>query len=141
MTEALGYYEQSYPREILRGYEAPVEPPLVGGARRSSAGAGDTLVVTAGEPGTYEPELAPRDRPSNVTELRERARPADDAPWPAEAYVLIGTSGKRAHWGGDDWHSGESPGYPDEPVGAPADDDEGDDQGDDETSDDEDDDE
>jgi hypothetical protein len=104
------YYESSYPPEILRGYEAP-EPPLVGAARRAATGYTGELTVTAGEPGAYEPDVAPADRPRNVTELRERARPVDTAPWPAEAYVLIGTSGKRAHWGGDDWHSGESPGY------------------------------
>jgi hypothetical protein len=43
-----------------------------------------------------------------VTELRERAKPATRDPWPAGAYVLVGTSGKRAHWDGDDWHGGES---------------------------------
>jgi hypothetical protein len=69
------------------------------------------LQVTAGEPGTYDPDLSPADRPVNMTVLRAAARPATDDPWPAGAYVLVGTSGKRAHWTGEEWHSGASPGY------------------------------
>jgi hypothetical protein len=109
---AFGDYEQSYPPEVLRGYEPPVLAEAA--ARRSTAAAGTverTLTVAPGEPGSYEPELAAADRPRNVTELRERARVVDPAPWAEGEYVLIGTSGKRAHWDGDDWHSGESPGY------------------------------
>lgn len=112
---AFGDYEQSYPPEILRGYT----PPLVGATARLSAATGGTFTITAGEPGTYSPEVVAADRPRNVTELRERARPADTGPWPEGAYVLVGTSGKRAHWGGDDWHGGESPGYP-EPEPEPS---------------------
>jgi hypothetical protein len=56
------------------------------------------------------------ERPKNVTELREVARVTDPGPWAVDEYVLVGTTGKRAHWTGDDWRSGESPGYaPTEP--------------------------
>lgn len=110
------YYDESYPPEILRGYVPPAEPPIVEGAARRTASSTSSLTVTAGEPGTYEPEVAPADRPRNVTELRERARVSDPAPWAEGEYVLVGTSGKRAHWSGEDWHGGESPGYPDEPA-------------------------
>jgi len=72
-----------------------------------------TFIVTAGTPGSYDPEVPAKDRPRNVTELREVARPAPDnlEPWLAGEYVLVGTTGKRAHWSGDDWHGDESPGY------------------------------
>jgi hypothetical protein len=70
------------------------------------------LLVTAGAPGTYQPELRPAERPHNVTELRERAQPDGPTPWAAGQFVPVGTSGKRAHWDGQDWRSGESPGYP-----------------------------
>ena len=69
------------------------------------------LIVSAGEPGEYDPELSPADRPVNITVLREAAQPATQDPWPAGSYVLVGTSGKRAHWTGDEWKSGVSPGY------------------------------
>jgi len=129
VTEPFGYYDQSYPPEILRGYAAP---RVLGGARAVTIER--TLTVAAGEPGTYEPELAAKDRPRNVTELRERARVTDPTPWPRGAYVLVGTSGKRAHWTGEDWHSDESPGYAPPAVAggdegaADADDEEGDQQ-------------
>jgi len=102
-----GYYDTSYPPEILRGYE----PPALVGAARTAATAEHTLTVAAGEPGTYEPELAGRERPRNVSELRARARVIDPAPWPAGTYVLVGVNGKRAHWTGEDWKLGDSPGY------------------------------
>jgi hypothetical protein len=133
-----GYYDQSYPpslwapaEPVLAGARAaedtppPAEtpaPPGGGDAPRTAAGspppdeavtAGTSpLTVAAGAPGTYDPPQTPAQRPRNVTELRERARPADRAPWPEHAYVLVGESGKRAHWDGSDWRSGDSPGYP-----------------------------
>lgn len=73
---------------------------------------GTEFVVTAGAPGTYEPAVSATERPRNVTELRARARPATPEPWPEGDYVLVGTTGKRAHWSGDDWRGDESPGYP-----------------------------
>jgi hypothetical protein len=74
--------------------------------------ASPALTVTAGEPGTYSPAVSAAERPRNLTELRERATAADVAPWPAGAYVLVGESGKRAHWTGEEWRGGDSPGYP-----------------------------
>jgi hypothetical protein len=72
---------------------------------------GTEFTVSAGNPGTYEPAVSASERPRNVTELRARARPATPEPWDEGAYVLVGTTGKRAHWTGDDWHGDESPGY------------------------------
>ena len=82
---------------------------LVGDEQLVNTGA--EFTVTAGTPGTYEPAVSASERPRNVTELRARARPATPAPWDEGAYVLVGTTGKRAHWTGDDWHGDESPGY------------------------------
>lgn len=110
----MSVYDESYPPEILRGYTPPATP--VTAARRAAGGR--TFVVAAGTPGSYEPEVPATERPRNVTELREVARVTDPSPWPAGAYVLVGTAGKRAHWGGDDWHGDASPGYPDEPAGS-----------------------
>ena len=102
----MSLYDESYPPEILRGYVAPA---LSGGARRAT---GDrSFVVTAGTPGSYEPEVPAGERPKNVTELRDVARVTEPAPWLEGEYVLVGTTGKRAHWSGEDWHGGESPGY------------------------------
>ena len=129
MTLAFGSYDESYPPEILRGYEAPAivelgapEPTeldaaaLVGGDEavlltEQPATVSRSFTVRPGTPGSYEPEVPAKDRPRNVTELREVARVVDPAPWPAGAYVLVGTTGKRAHWSGEDWRSDESPGY------------------------------
>jgi hypothetical protein len=46
-----------------------------------------------------------------VTELQARVQPATPEPWPAGAYLLIGVTGRRAHWTGTAWKGGESPGY------------------------------
>jgi hypothetical protein len=91
-------------REVVAAEQDAVEPHAPSGL--------PPLTVTAGAPGGYSPELRPGARPHNVTELRDRARPADTAPWAAGQFVPVGTSGKRAHWDGQDWRSGESPGYP-----------------------------
>lgn len=100
-----------------------------GGASLSPAGAGtvrvesrsgaevskyldaQSLRVDAGAPGTYSPAVTAAERPRNVTELTERAQPNGRAPWDAGQYVPVGSSGKRAHWTGDRWAGGESPGY------------------------------
>jgi hypothetical protein len=125
-----GYYDTSYPPSLWA--PPPPEPVQAAAPQRAAAqtGEGDAprtaagspspgatvgtspLTVAAGAPGTYDPPVRPADRPSNLTELRERAQPADRSPWPEHAYVLVGESGKRAHWTGSEWRSGESPGYP-----------------------------
>lgn len=69
------------------------------------------LVAGPGRPGTYTPAVSAPQRPRNVTELGERVTPASPEPWPAGAYLLVGISGKRAHWTGSSWKGGESPGY------------------------------
>jgi hypothetical protein len=69
------------------------------------------LVAAPGTPGAYDPPLTPGERPRNVTQLAEQAVPATPEPWPAGTYVLVGTTGKRAHWTGTDWKGGPSPGY------------------------------
>jgi hypothetical protein len=83
----------------------------------------DLLVVTPGEPGSYGRALSPGQRPRNVTTLKELARPATPEPWPAGSYVLVGTSGKRAHWTGEEWKGGPAPDEepaPEQPTEAPA---------------------
>lgn len=114
-----GYYEQSYPPFLWAA--PPVTAPPRESADRplSAAAAGGTggapspaLTVTAGSPGAYSPPVAPGDRPRNLGEMRDRATPADTAPWPEGAYVQMGESGRRAHWTGAEWRGGESPGYP-----------------------------
>jgi hypothetical protein len=66
--------------------------------------------ATAGTPGTYTPELVGDDRPGTLLELGDRVTPDPDGPWPEGTWVPYG-SGKRAHYGPDGWHTGESPGY------------------------------
>jgi hypothetical protein len=83
-------------------------PPVSPGDRQEPP---HLLLVTAGTPARYEPAVSVSARPRNVTELRERARPATPEPWPAGAYVLVGERGRRAHWNGSDWRLDESPGY------------------------------
>jgi hypothetical protein len=118
MDPLQGYYDQSIPPALL-----------VSGARRAAGGQtveqpavdqqqpSPVLLVTAGAPGQYVPAVKAVDRPRNVTELNSSgAQPDPVAPWTAGQYVSVGTSGKRAHWAGDEWRGGESPGYPDAPV-------------------------
>jgi hypothetical protein len=69
------------------------------------------VLAVSGTPGAYEPPLSPADRPRNLAELDQRVTVASPEPWPANAYVLIGTTGRRAHWTGTGWKGGESPGY------------------------------
>jgi hypothetical protein len=126
-----GYYDQSYPPSL---WQTPVaaaaddsqvsaaraeddRQPITAGASESSEEATGsdvsptTLTVAAGTPGTYDPAVSAVERPRNLTELRQRGIPEDTTPWPAGAYVLVGTSGKRAHWSGSEWRADESPGY------------------------------
>jgi hypothetical protein len=70
----------------------------------------DRPVARAGEPGEYVPELVGDDRPATLLELGDTVRPEPDEAWPAGAWVPYG-NGKRAHYGPDGWHTGESPGY------------------------------
>lgn len=116
MSAPFGYYDVSYPPELWES--APAAPPVVGAARRSASegdGTAETvsrvLTVSAGTPGGYEPEVAAVDRPRNLDELREQTRLDDPAPWPVGSFVPVGVKGKRAHWTGDDWAGGISPGY------------------------------
>jgi len=112
-----GYYDTSYPPSLW----APPEPPVAAArtvdrsaAEQSTAqlegGTVGTspLTVSAGTPGTYTPAVSAAERPRNVTELAQRARPADPAPWTDGQYVLVGTTGKRAHWTGELWRGGEA---------------------------------
>jgi hypothetical protein len=116
MSAPFGYYEQSYPPELWE------TPQLVGATARSASegfGAAETvgpvLTVSAGTPGTYEPDVPAAERPRNLAELAA-VQLVDAAPWPRGSYVPTGTNGKRAHWTGTEWARGVSPGYP-EPVG------------------------
>jgi hypothetical protein len=68
------------------------------------------LTAAPGEPGSYEPEVHGDDRPSSIAELNERVTVADETPWPEGAFLPYG-NGKRAHWHGSGWTTGESPGY------------------------------
>jgi len=70
------------------------------------------LRVSAGAPGSYDPELSAAERPRTIAELIAAAEPGTD-PWPAGSWVPLGTSGRRVHWTGSEWKGGESPGYPD----------------------------
>jgi hypothetical protein len=67
--------------------------------------------ATAGKPGSYSPELEGADRPGTLLELGDRVTPSPDTAWPEGSWIPYG-SGKRAHYGPDGWHTGESPGYP-----------------------------
>lgn len=133
-----GYYEQSYPPSLwapaapvtaartgagdasrtAAGSPAPDGRPAPDGPDPAgAAGRGDAaplppgLTATAGQPGLYTPAVRAADRPRNMGELREQVIPDGSAPWPAGDYLLIGESGKRAHWSGTEWLAGESPGY------------------------------
>jgi hypothetical protein len=141
MTVPGGYYEQSYPPSLWGGVPlsaardrsaaeqsvagdvgAPTpatEPEVTVGASLPTVTSGVQLGVTAGSPGTYSPPVKASERPRNVTELRARAVPAYSRdPWEPGQYVQVGESGKRAHWDGNQWRAGESPGYA--PGGQPA---------------------
>lgn len=129
MTEA--YYSQSYPPSLWESLP-PVTaaaagrtadgnlPPMPESAYPADAvdlppatsSPSPELVVNAGKPGQYWPAVKASERPRNVTELGQRAQPSQPDPWPAGAYVLVGENGKRAHWTGDHWRGGDSPGYP-----------------------------
>jgi len=67
------------------------------------------LTVTAGSPGSYSPAVTPAERPRNVTELQTRGTPEPADPWAPGQYVPVGERGKRAHWDGEAWRSGEAP--------------------------------
>lgn len=68
------------------------------------------LTATAGTPGTYSPELPAGRRPRNVSDLVERGCTPDPIiPWAPGQSVPVGPRGKRAHWDGETWRSGEAP--------------------------------
>lgn len=106
----------SQPGSPPRGRDyTPGAPVAAGSSERGSGGeaAPPALAPTAapGQPGEYAPAVSGEQRPRSLTELSERYQPATPEPWPAGTYVLMGTSGKRAHWTGDRWKGGDSPGY------------------------------
>jgi hypothetical protein len=126
-----GYYDQSIPPALLIGGARRVAGSAPAGSAPAGEGsaapaaarleaappAGDQqpspLLVTAGDPGQYQPAAKAADRPRNVTELNSAGAVPDPAtPWTAGQYVPVGISGKRAHWNGEEWRGGESPGYP-----------------------------
>jgi hypothetical protein len=123
-----GYYDQSIPPALLLGARRRVAggAPAEGQGQQSLLlGAGtpggdqqpSPLLVLAGTPGQYQPAGKAATRPRNVTELNTAgAMPDPPSPWTAGQYVPVGTSGKRAHWNGEEWRGGESPGYPASPV-------------------------
>lgn len=87
---------------------APVLETVQPGGQQEAS---QLLLATPGTPGRYEPAVSSSDRPRNITELRQRVQPATPEPWPAGAYILVSTTGRRAHWNGTDWKLKESPGY------------------------------
>jgi len=102
------------PGSPARGVLEGGQPAGVPAAAAQTVATGDSppsLVATPGEPGTYEPPVSPGDRPRNITQLGERVTPASPEPWPVGAYLLVGETGKRAHWTGSGWKGGASPGY------------------------------
>lgn len=117
----------SLPAHLLRAPgSAPGSPPrgrdyTPGGpvaAGSSESGSEDQtappvsdLTAAPGRPGEYTPAVSAEQRPRNLMELADQYQPATPEPWPAGTYVLMGTSGKRAHWTGDRWKGGDSPGY------------------------------
>jgi hypothetical protein len=100
----------SVPGSAPRGRQAAPAPELVSVSGQQSAP--PSLLAAPGRPGTYSPAVTSTERPRNVTELQARVQPATPEPWPVNAYVLVGTTGKRAHWTGTGWKGGASPGYP-----------------------------
>lgn len=107
-----GYYDQSIPPALLAGGARPASQQRTA-SRPASDQQPSPLLVRAGEPGQYVPAVKPTARPRNVTELNTAGVTADpDSPWTAGQYVTVGTSGKRAHWNGEEWRGGESPGFP-----------------------------
>ena len=114
MTAPVGYYDTSYPPSLWEPVQAVQQAGEPGEGDRLEATASTisrTLTVDAGAPGTYDPPVSAADRPRNVTELRDQARVTSPAPWAAGEFVQVGQNGKRAHWTGEDWKLGESPGY------------------------------
>jgi hypothetical protein len=107
-----GYYDQSVPPALLVGGRRAA--PARTASRPATADQQPSpLLVTAGTPGRYSPAGRATDRPHNVTALNTAGAVADPStPWTAGKYVQVGTSGKRAHWNGEEWRGGESPGYP-----------------------------
>jgi hypothetical protein len=115
---------ESYPPAVLGG--GPVSAGRMrarvpaGGDSAAAAPAGTdagAVRLTAG-PGGYGTAVKAADRPRNLEELTRRVNLQDPAPFPAGAFVPIGTRGKRAHWTGTEWKTGESPGYTPEPAPA-----------------------
>lgn len=101
----------------LQGQVLEVDPdsPIPGTVETTEADVPDValpdfLTVTAGAPASYFPPVKPAERPRNVTELRQRAQPADpSAVWEPGQYVVVGENGKRAWWDGETWQRGEAP--------------------------------
>jgi hypothetical protein len=102
----------SQPGSPPRGRDYTPDAPVAAGSSGSGGEAAPPVLVAApGQPGEYDPAVSPEGRPRSLAELSDRYQPATTEPWPAGSYVLMGTSGKRAHWTGDRWKGGDSPGY------------------------------
>jgi hypothetical protein len=107
-----GYYDQSIPPALLVGRAGRASAPA---PRRASAPAGGSALQLSARPGGYSPSVPAAGRPKNLQEL-QRVTADPQEPWAAGTSVPIGVRGKRAHWTGEAWKLGLSPGYALEPA-------------------------
>lgn len=89
--------------EVSAGFVTDDETSSSGTAR--AANAPEQAIARPGTPGTIEPSI---DRPATLLELADVVQPVPSTPWPVGSFVAYG-SGKRAHWNGEAWRSGEAP--------------------------------
>lgn len=122
MTDLEGL-DQSYPPALLAAAPRSVNRMRVRGApagavetghRAGGADSGSQPASPrlAASPAGYTTPVKATDRPRNLAELAERVQLDDEAPWPHGASLPMGARGKVAHWTGENWKGGVSPGYP-----------------------------
>jgi hypothetical protein len=71
--------------------------------------------ATAGTPGTYNPAGPPGFASADALNIGG-VIPVPTTPWDAGQYVPVTGAETAAHWRGDQWVPGASPGYPKEPL-------------------------